>query len=161
MPASLLERSVLVGGEVPIHTLARRDDRDATPAAHAEQVLIARHDQRRSRRERAREEFVVIQIDRHPLSERGRLDDRRGLREQRQERVQWGRERRVARRELRASLMVLGEDGGREHEREPLVLPRHQQPTGDAAEEDPGEEHVGVQDDAQRRGARCGSDHAR
>lgn len=135
---------MLVGGEVSIHTLARRDDCDATPAADAEQVLIARHDQRRPRREGTREEFVVIRIGRHPLREGGRIHDRRGLREQRQDRVQWGRERRVARREDGARLVVFGEDGGREHEREPLVLPRRQQPTRDAAEEDPGEEHVGV-----------------
>ena len=158
---ALLGRSVLVGGEVSIHTLARRDDRDPAPAAHVEQMLIARHDQRCPRRDRARKEFVVVRIGRHPLRERGRLDDRRGLRDQCQNRVQWGRERRVARREDGAGLVVLGEDGRREHQREPLVLPRRQQPTGDAAEEDPGEEHVGVQDGVQRRWARHRSDHAR
>lgn len=99
VPATLFGRGVLVGGEVSICTLARRDDCDATPAADAEQVLIARHDQRRPRRERAREEFVVIRIGRHLLREGGRIDDRRRMHEQRQDRVQWGRERRVARRE--------------------------------------------------------------
>lgn len=86
---------------------------------------------------------------------------RRGLGEQRQGRAQWVCECGVARREDGARLVVLGQDGGGQHEHEPIVLPSRQQPTRDATEEDPGEENVRVHDGAQRPGARHGSDHAR
>ena len=49
--------------------------------------LSARHDERRPRGDRAREEFVVVWIGRHPLGKGGRIDDSCGLREQRQDRV--------------------------------------------------------------------------
>jgi hypothetical protein len=109
-------RCVLVGGEMPLHTLAWCDDSDPAPAAHVEQVLVTRHDQRCPRRDRARQEFVVVRIGRHTLRERGRIDDRRGLREQRKDRIQRSCDRRVAGREDRAGLVVFGEDSGREYQ---------------------------------------------
>jgi hypothetical protein len=89
-------------------------------------MLVAGHDQRRPRCNRARQKLVIVWISRDAFRKIRRIDDHRCLRQQRQNRLQWRTDRRIPRRDGCTGFVVFGEDRGRENEFEPIIPPRGQ-----------------------------------